>query len=208
MVKSKAKAAPFVAPAALVTPRSYDQCMAVVAGVDQVVSALEARWGIRRLPLIVSDDTRLRFKTASALWSEAIQGWQITQVTRVGGMMRRAWAALEAEAVSLGHSPIDPHSLETVLPDGTVLAICGNADDAHHIARTAAGRKVIALTIQEVGRLYQNYGRQNVQTEILATFPGSTVNPKRVGQLPEGFAYDWVTISPLMSLFGDDLDRP
>ena len=43
MAKSKAKATPFAAPAALVTPQSYDQCMTIVIGVDQVASAMEAR---------------------------------------------------------------------------------------------------------------------------------------------------------------------
>ena len=206
MAKSKVTAASSSAPAALVTPVSYDQCMAVVAGVDHVAATLEARWGIRRLPLIVSDDTRLRFRSACALWAEAIKGWQVEEVTRAGAMMRRAWAALEAEAISLGHSPIEPHSLEAALPDGTVLAIVASADDAHHVAGNAAGRKVIALTVEEVARLYERYGRQDIQTSILAAFPGSAVALKREGELPQGFGYDWSTASPMADLLGDGME--
>jgi len=197
----------YVAPAALVTPQSYDQCMTVVIGVDQVASAMETRWGIRRLPLIVSDDTRLRFRSACVLWSAAIQRWQISEITRVGSMMRRAWATLEAEAISLGHGPIDPRSLETVMPDGTVLAIVDSPDDAHHVARTAAGRHVIALTVDEVGRLYQKYGRADIQTAILATFPGAAVAAKREGEMSSSAAHDWVTNSVMAELLGDDLGR-
>ena len=206
MAKSKVTAASSSAPTALVTPVSYDQCMAVVAGVDHVASTLEARWGIRRLPLIVSDDTRLRFRSACALWAEAIKGWQVEEVTRAGAMMRRAWAALEAEAVSLGHAPIEPHSLEATLPDGTVLAIVASADDAHHVAGNAAGRKVIALTVEEVAWLFQKYGREDLQTSILAEFPGATVALKRGGELPQGFGYDWATASPMADLLGDGMD--
>jgi len=206
MAKSKVTTASSSAPTALVTPVSYDQCMAVVAGVDHVASTLEARWGIRRLPLIVSDDTRLRFRSACALWAEAIKGWQVGEVTRAGAMMRRAWAALEAEAINLGHAPIEPHSLEAALPDGTVLAIVNSADDAHHVASNAAGRKVIALTVEEVARLYERYGRQDLQTSILAAFPGSAVTLKREGELPQGFGYDWSTASPMSDLLGDEME--
>ena len=205
MAKSKANAASPSAPTALVTPASYDQCMAVISGVDQVAATMEARWGIRRLPLIVSDDTRTRFRAACAMWAEAIKGWQIGEVTKAGGMMRRAWAALEAEAISLGHEHIEPHALEAPLPDGTVLAVVNSADDAHHIAKHAAGRKVIALTMEEVARLFQKYGREDLQTSILAEFPGATVALKRGGELPPGFAYEWATASARADLFGDDL---
>jgi len=207
MAKPKTKPMSYVAPAALVTPQSYDQCMTVVIGVDQVASAMETRWGIRRLPLIVSDDTRLRFRSACVLWSAAIQRWQISEITRVGSMMRRAWATLEAEAISLGHGPINPRSLETVMPDGTVLAIVDSPDDAHHVARTAAGRHVIALTVDEVGRLYQKYGRADIQTAILATFPGAAVAAKREGEMSSSAAHDWVTNSVMAELLGDDLGR-
>jgi len=207
MAKPKTKPMSYVAPAALVTPQSYDQCMTVVIGVDQVASAMETRWGIRRLPLIVSDDTRLRFRSACVLWSAAIRSWQISEITRVGSMMRRAWATLEAEAISLGHGPIDPRSLETVMPDGTVLAIVDSPDDAHHVARTAAGRQVIALTVDEVGRLYQKYGRADIQTAILATFPGAAVAAKREGEMSSSAAHDWVTNSVMAELLGDDLGR-
>ena len=206
MSKKPTAQAPQAAQAGLVTPVSYDQCMAVVAGVDHVASTLEARWGIRRLPLIVSDDTRLRFRSACVLWAEAIKGWQIGEVTRAGAMMRRAWAALEAEAVSLGHAPIEPRSLEATLPDGTVLAIVASADDAHHVAGNAAGRKVIALTVEEVARLFQKYGREDLQTSILAEFPGATVALKRGGELPQGFGYDWSTASPMADLLGDGME--
>ena len=206
MSKKPTAQAPQAAQAGLVTPVSYDQCMAVVAGVDHGASTLEDRWGIRRLPLIVSDDTRLRFRSACALWAEAIKGWQVEEVTRAGAMMRRAWAALEAEAISLGHSPIEPHSLEAALPDGTVLAIVASADDAHHVAGNAAGRKVIALTVEEVARLYERYGRQDIQTSILAAFPGSAVALKREGELPQGFGYDWSTASPMADLLGDGME--
>lgn len=207
MAKPKPKPVSYVAPAALVTPQSYDQCMTVVIGVDQVASAMETRWGIRRLPMIVSDDTRLRFRGACILWSAAIRSWQISEITRVGSMMRRAWAALEAEAISLGHGPIDPRSLETVLPDGTVLAIVDSPDDAHHVARTAAGRQVIALTVEEVGRLFQKYGRADIQTAILATFPGATVAAKREGEVSSSAAHDWVTNSVMAELMGDNLHQ-
>ena len=205
MSKKPIPAASATSAAALVTPASYDQCMAVISGVDQVAATMEARWGIRRLPLIVSDDTRTRFRSACAMWAEAIKGWQIGEVTKAGGMMRRAWAALEAEAISLGHEHIEPHALEAPLPDGTVLAVVNSADDAHHIAKHAAGRKVIALTISEVARLFQKYGREDLQTSILAEFPGATVALKRGGELPPGFAYEWATASAMADLFGDDL---
>ena len=205
MSKKPTAQAPQAAQAGLVTPVSYDQCMAVVSGVDHVASTLEARWGIRRLPLIVSDDTRLRFRSACALWAEAIKGWQAGEVTRAGAMMRRAWAALEAEAISLGHAPIEPHSLEATLPDGTVLAIVASADDAHHVAKNAAGRKVIALTVEEVARLYERYGRQDTKTAVLAAFPGATGPLKGEGEWPQGFGYDWSTASPMADLLGDDL---
>lgn len=207
MAKPKTKPVSYVAPAALVTPQSFDECMTVVIGVDQVASAMETRWGIRRLPLLVSDETRLRFRSACIMWRNAISGWQITEVTKVGGVMRRAWAALEAEAISLGHAPIDPRSLETVLPDGTVLVVVDSPDDAHHVARTAAGRRVIVLTIDEVGRIYKKYGSADIQTVILATFPGATVARKREGEVSTSAAHDWVTNSDMGELLGEALIR-
>lgn len=189
----------------LVTPESYHQCVAVIAGVDQVAGDAERRWGIGRLPLLVSDELRLRFREACIRWDAAIRSWQRDDVQRIGDMMRRAWAALEAEAISLGHAPLTPTTLEAPLEGGQVLVVVSTPEEARIAAQQAAGRAVVVITMEEVARIYTG-AKGDLRTAIVVAFPGATVRPVEQALAP-GFAKDWSVGDPFSDLFGDGVEE-
>jgi hypothetical protein len=166
-------------------PEQLDRCLAVITGVDDVVVAMERKWGIGRLPMLVSDETRLRFRQASQMWHAAIESYEPERVQQCGAMMRRAWAALDQEAGQAGHKPLAPEVWEARLPDGSILCLVRTAAEAHLVAADRRDVKVMAL--DEAARLIAKGA--DIQTEILLNFPGAIAVPPRV--LPPGYAEDW-----------------
>ena len=182
-----------------VRPAQYDACMAVAVGVDEATRASDLVWGAGRLPLIVSDTTRARFRIACRLWREAVRSWNPDTVRTQGAMMTRALATLALEAAEMGAAPLSPTVLDVALSDGRVLSVVATAADAHHVAND--GRHTLVISMQEVARLFE--AQSDAATLILTEFPGAAVS--RTVVATAGYARDWSVSEPLL----DDLwDAP
>jgi hypothetical protein len=153
---------------------------------DEAAAAMERKWGIDRLPLLVSPETRARFQAAHDLrngeWNYATE----ERRQALDAMMARAWAALDAEAVQRGAAPLPPACFEIAL-DGLPGAFAAVCLDDHHgqaiaLRAKAEGRCVTVWTLAEVARVIQG---ASVINRIKDVFPGATVQPKRVGPLPD-----------------------
>ena len=123
---------------------------AYVAGVDRAAVEMETKWGMDRLPMLVSDDLRAKFNRQAASWSEAVAaaydadrvtGAQMQAVTVKAAAMQRAWAALDAFAEEAGHRAIAPWVWEARLHDGSVAAVVQtNAEASKVISASACSR--------------------------------------------------------------------
>lgn len=153
-------------------------------GVDQTAREMEAKWGVGRLPLLVSDDLRAKFIRQADKWADALgTAWNSAMLTRdqldavIGksAAMRRAWAALDAAAEEAGHRPITPWVWEAVLADGSVAAIVQTDAEAGKVI--AEGRHVTVWTMREVANVIDALG---VIKLAKSEFPGAKVQASRV----------------------------
>ena len=95
--------------------------------------------------------------------------------------MRRAWEALDKAATVAGASTLDPDCWETRLDDGTVLLVCRDATEAHHVARARKDEREIEVwSVAEVGRFISH---QREVRDVKKVFPGATVKSVRSTQV-------------------------
>jgi ketosteroid isomerase-like protein len=153
-------------------------------GMDHIAKTMEAKWGVERLPLLVSPELRAKFerqreKTYAALeeaWHEDfVTRDQLERARAACGAMERAWAALDAFATQDRQLPIA--AVTTVLEgrthDGYVLAVVASDAEAGHVLRE--GRAMVVLTVEEVANLLKALG--TLATDAKRLFPGTEIMP-------------------------------
>ncbi len=124
---------------------------AMVEGLDQVAVAMERKWGVGRLRLIVSDFLRAKFDEQKDRLDAAIQSGEERYVAAQVEGMTRAWSALDRAAHDAGEKPLAPEVWECVLPStGEVVSLVRTAAEAHHVARECR-----VFTVDEVAMLIE-----------------------------------------------------
>lgn len=154
--------------------------------VDMTVAAAERKWGIGRLRLLVSGEMRAKFDGAHERWLATVKAAQdsrlsplaLADLAKWGGVMSRAWAAMDAEAFQRGAEAlsIDAWEVERDEPGLPVLALCKTPLEAHaYAARAQAeGRLVEVWTLAEFARVA---AARSILSEIKTAFPGCQVMP-------------------------------
>lgn len=158
---------------------------AYIDGVDQIAQAMESKWGVDRLPLLVDAETRAKFYRQGERMRDALEACyapkavitraMLDAVASATGGMERAWAALDRKATEAGEKPIDPDVWETPLSDGSLVAIVQTNADASKVIRD--GRLKNVWTLEEVARAIEAF--PDIVRSIKETFPGATVQPVR-----------------------------
>ena len=142
---------------------------AMVEGVKTVAHAMELKWGVGRLRLLVSDPLRAKFDEQSDRLDAALATNQEHVVRIHADGMRRAWAALERAAQDACEQPLSPLVWECVLPEtGEVVSLVRTDAEAQHVARE--GR---VFTVAEVATLIAGVG--DAMLDVKQWFPGATV---------------------------------
>jgi len=143
---------------------------AIIDGLDQVAHAMEQKWGVGRLRLLVSDLLRAKFDAQKDKLDAAIAANQERYIRAQAEGMKRAWAALDRAAAEDGHKPLSPDVWECVLPTkGEVVSIVRTEAEAHHVARSCR-----VFTLDEVARLIEALG--DTVLEAKRVFPGAQVS--------------------------------
>lgn len=176
---------------AMPAPTHQDRLSAHLVECDGVAREMENKWGVGRLPALVSAATLLRFKAANDVLTATISAGDDGRIPAVAAMMARAWRALDAEATQRGALPLSPLVWETLMPDGSVLAIVRTGAEAHSVA--ADGREVTCYTLEEIARLMPQFKALNA---IKLEFPGAAV--LKVVNKRESFAQDFATSDEFM----------
>lgn len=151
---------------------------------DRVARETEDRWGVNRLPELVTPETAQRFGQAKAKLDAAIDANDADEVARRAAVMMRGWAALVKEATELGHKPLQADAWMFTLTDGTQAALARTTADARKIAADQGGVRVYSL--DEVSRIVSMLDAQGVGA-VKQLFPGAEVTAvrKKIEQPPE-----------------------
>ena len=145
---------------------------AVLDGVDHRAAAMEAKWGVDRLRLLVSDEMREKFDRQRLKLNQAIRQGTLEDVRREAPRMATAWRVLDRAAAEAGARECDPDVLEIAMPCGMVAAIVRDIADARKVQAQAEGRRVAVYSHDEIGRILERF--RDV-AEIKVSFPGAEV---------------------------------
>jgi len=149
-------------------PSAY-RIRAIVDGLDEVAHAMERKWGVGRLRLLVSDLLRARFDEQRDRLDAAIASKDEDRIRLHAQAMGRAWQALDRAAHEVGQRPLAPEVWECVLPgSGEVVSLVRTEAEAHHVARE--GR---VFTTNEVAILIASLS--DTVLEVKRQFPGAAV---------------------------------
>jgi len=148
----------------------YTSIQAVIDGVDIDAVAMEKKWGVGRLRLLVSDDLRTRFDRQAEKFNRAVWDADVGDVRKHGNGMRRAWQILDEAATEAGAKPLDPVIWETRIGD-RVLAIVQTTAEAHAISGDGRAREV--WTMEEIGRVLVAFSQQVGEAKQI--FPGCEI---------------------------------
>ncbi len=156
------------AAAEAMAPAAY-RIQAMVEGLDLVAHAMEQKWGVGRLRLIVSSFLRAKFDEQKDRLDAAISSGEESYVKAQVDGMTRAWETLNRAATEAGENPLSPQVWECVLPKtGEVVSLVRTDAEAYHIARN--GR---VFTTAEIAILIEALG--DGVLGVKQTFPGATI---------------------------------
>lgn len=169
------------------TPALYAALKSHVDGVDAMASAMERKWGVGRLRLLVDAALRERFDRQAAKWNAAVWSNDLERVRAQAGGMTRAWQALDAAAHAGGAATLNPTVWEARMPDGRVFGFVRTLPEAHAVQRD--NRAMEVWTVEEVARVLAALDPSQFIGAVKHEFPGARV--ERVRALPEGADLDY-----------------
>ena len=185
---------PYVNPNAL---RAAQQAMApdhykkrsLTDGLDHLAKQMETKWGVDRLPLLVSDQLRAAFYQQKDLLDEALTSGDLTLIDIQVGGMKRAWEALDQAATQSGQPILSADIWEVKLPvSGRDVAFVKTSAEAGAIARP----DLETWTVSEIAQLIDGMD-ENVRA-VKQLFPGAEVTaitkketPSQTDEKP----FDW-----------------
>lgn len=145
----------------------------LIDGVDAVARAMETKWGVDRLRLLVSDDLRAKFDRQRVKLNIAIWHGDLADLERECPRSITAWRALDAAATAAGQPVLSPEAWETALSDGTVVTIVRSRAEQYAVSD---GRRRQVWTLDEVARCIEQFP---AVVKAKQTFPGATVQISR-----------------------------
>lgn len=162
-------------------PHDADLVRAALDRLDETARAMERKWGIGRLRLLVDDILRAKFDRQArlldgVLWGPAGAVGDGNNILAQINAMARGWSALDKAATDAGHKPRPPEFVECPSPGGKLFIVTPDNADASLIADYAAHREATVYTAAEVGRLLEAWP---AIATVKETFDGATVTEIR-----------------------------
>lgn len=150
---------------------------------DEVASRMERKWGVGRLPRLVSVDLAERFyrqadKLNSAITDEATGG-SVANVEFEAGRMVNAWMALDAAAEAAGGVPASGRYMGSRMSDGRLLVVCEDLEAVGVWKQQNAEQGAAVWTIDEVVAVLEGFDLVN-RTKHL--FEGAIVEDVRASR--------------------------
>lgn len=152
-----------------------------IEALDEVASRMERKWGVGRLPRLVSIDLAERFHRQKGKLDDAITdevtGGSVANVEFEAGRMVNAWMALDAAAEAAGADPASGSYMTARLSDGRSLVICSDSDGMSHFLQQNPDRSAAVWTMDEIVRVLEGFDLV-MRTKHL--FEGAVVDEVRV----------------------------
>jgi hypothetical protein len=139
---------------------------------DELANSLERKWGVDRLPRLVTPETATRFRHWADKLNAAIEAGA-DNVADLAGIVERGWRAMEAEALARGCFPLPPMCF-SVRSEDHIIEIA--FDQAHATAliwqARVEGRTTAVWTLEEVATVLRLHGVAHAAKEA---WPGALV---------------------------------
>jgi len=138
---------------------------------DDVVSAIERKWGIDRLVWLVPVELRDRFEQQMDRLNAAIERQH--DVEHEVEVTLRGVAAIEKAAIDAGAKPLTGEYVEGRMPDGKVLAIVPTGYEVSKVQQE--NRDMRVYSVDEVGRIISAWQASELVDKVKQTFAGAMV---------------------------------
>ena len=146
-----------------------------VKAADNVARQMEDKWGVDKLPTLVSAATAAKFGSAKAKFDLAILQNDVDDVVKRATVMARGWKALDAEAERNGHRPIFQSAWTWRDDDGMAHAFVRDTGEAFKYGKQHPG--VVVWTIDEIIRVAAAFRKKTKKLGVTAkaVFTGAVV---------------------------------
>ena len=111
---------------------------------------MEMKWGVDRLPRLVSEILQVKFDQQRNLLEAAIKSNDAARIAKQSEGMRRAWIALDQAATADGHQPLG-NAVWTMRHEKTGNVVTVFRDDAQLVDIAAAGG--VSFTLEELVKM-------------------------------------------------------
>lgn len=163
----------------LLSPDAHAQqvaCDYAVAPMDRLAITMDRKWGIDRLPEIVSSETAQRYGVAMAFLNEALKEDDPDKTRAAAENCVKGLHAMDAEATQRGHTAASGAFWEAEV-DGFKFGVLR---DAHEWKTAEAQRPDLPLfTLREVGIALKALNSADLLTKAKAMFPEAEVTEVR-----------------------------
>lgn len=157
-----------------------------VAPFDRAANEMDAKWGIDRLPELVTPEMAVRYGQAVGYLNQCINENDPAKVVEAVSNCIRGLHALDAEATAAGHKPASGKYIEHEM-DGEKIGIL--LDHAEWKTAEAERPDLTFISLRQVHNAWNAY-RGSIVENVVDTFPGSTVKPTNPEQSPMGKLID------------------
>lgn len=151
---------------------------AMLEPLDRVAVMMERKWGVNRLPRLVSPELAGKFVSAQEKLNEAIERADAEEVKKRAEIMLRGWQALDKAAIEAGHAEI-PDCIWNVTREGRGYTVVLDRGDVEKVAADAVNPERV-VTVGELLVAWEALRARAVIERAKTVFPGAEV--KRAGR--------------------------
>jgi len=157
--------------------RVSQKIQAAMTELDICVAGFEKRWGVDRLPELVSVETQEKYWRQVDKLDSAIEASDADLVIKYSAGMMRAYKVMENEARERGHNELQGTWFEYETPDGRVMIVAPSFEESHKAARERPGCLIYAMP--EVAAIICRDEAGRFANSVKELFPAATVENVR-----------------------------
>jgi hypothetical protein len=137
---------------------------AVLVPLRELKLEMEKKWGIDRLPSLVSDELAARFASAASKLQEAEKAGEFKEIADRAEIMRRGWLKLDEAASSAGAEPFKyPDVFQGKRPDGKKFLV---VQDSTHSAYVNQVTGFSVFCMDEIAGILQLFDEDGFITDL------------------------------------------
>ena len=168
-------------PDKITAPETYgnpisDAIFHSVQTLDRVIVQMDEKWGVDRLPALVSAETAAKFGSAKAKLDAALERNDDVEVVRRCSVLARGYAAMDVEAERLGRETMKPQAWVWRDEDGNPHAFVRESAEAIAYSKNNPG--VVIFSMGEISRLASIFQDKTdkIGAMVKKSFPGAEIS--------------------------------